>query len=343
MKRVLKFKIPFPYIVGLIILSVGITFFITSFEYKKEIEIIKEETSTTSFCDYRIERMTGYKYIKPLMFVDGDCQSTQLKSVKNEVSKIINDYKLYKGVTEASFYMRDYNQITWTAVNEFEKYEPGSLFKVPILICFLKMSEMTPGFLNKKLTFSTPFNTQRTIAFKSKSIQLGQQYTIRELLEYMIIYSDNNATALLNQNISHSVLTLLFKDLSLEVPDMKATHYYFDVKQYSLFMRALYNASYLNIDNSEYAAKLLSHADFEQGIRRAIPKNIKMAHKFGESGTSEEKQLHESAIVYLNENPFLITIMTKGKDNKTLTNLIADISKAVYKKMKAKSEANRAI
>ncbi len=333
MSAFLKVKISLPYLVGIVLLSVGVTFFITSFRYSKEIEEIEETSQSASFCDYRIDRMSGYKYVKPLMFVDGDCQSSELQGIKNEIAKIIEDYKLYKGVSNASVYIRDYSRTIWTAVNEFEKYEPGSLFKVPILITFLKMNEEEPGYLNKKIAFRTPFITNKSVAFKSKSIQLGKEYSVRELLEYMILYSDNNATALLNQNINQRSLTRLFTDLGLEVPNVKSSKYFFDVKQYSLFMRALYNASYLTIEDSEYAAELLSNADFKQGIRSSIPKNIKMAHKFGESGTDEQKQLHESAIVYLGENPFLLTIMTRGKDNKTLVNLIHEITASVYKKM----------
>ena len=56
-----------------------------------------------------------------------------------------------------------------------------------------------------------------------------------------------------------------------------------------------------------------------------------MAHKFGESGTPVDKQLHESAIVYLDKKPYLLTVMTKGKDNASLSKLICEISSIVYK------------
>ena len=93
------------------------------------------------------------------------------------------------------------------------------------------MNEEAPGILDKKLLFNQNFNIDKIVAFKSKSIQIGTTYTIRELLRYMIEYSDNNATALLNNNLKSDVLLKLFKDLDLKLPNISAKQYFFTVKQ----------------------------------------------------------------------------------------------------------------
>jgi beta-lactamase class A len=133
--------------------------------------------------------------------------------------------------------------------------------------------------------------------------------------------------------MNSDVLVKIFSDLGLEKPEIHSSHYYFTTKQYSLFMRALYNAAYLSIDDSEFATELLSKCDFEDGIKLGIPDNVEIAHKFGEAGTPIEMHLHESAIVYLKNKPYLLTVMTKGKDNKTLSKLIGEISSVTYKNM----------
>lgn len=333
MSPILTKKLSVSYTAIFVVISCISTFVITSFINKNENSTDTEDTESSSYCKYKVKRLDGYSYVKPLMFVDEECEGDNLAVSKREINEIIQNYKTMQGVTSASVYLRDYNEGTWTTVNDEIQYEPGSLFKVPILIAYLKMDEEKPGTLEKELSFSQPFSIDKNVAFHSKSIQLGHKYKIRELLKYMISYSDNNATALLNNNLKPEILTKLFSDLNLEIPDIKAKHYYFTSKQYSLFMRALYNASYLSIDNSEFAAELLSTCDFKEGIVRGLPKGTKISHKFGESGTSVEMQLHESAIVYLEGRPYLLTIMTKGKDNKTLSNLIAEISTTVYKNM----------
>jgi len=149
----------------------------------------------------------------------------------------------------------------------------------------------------------------------------------------MIAYSDNNATTLLESNMDTKLMQKMFKDMNLEVPNIYAPEFKFTTKQYSYFMRAIYNAGYLTIDDSEFAGQLLSKCDFKQGMVQGIPAGTVIAHKFGESGVPNLKQLHESGIVYLKNNPYLLTIMTRGKDNKQLSQLLGELSKAVYTDM----------
>lgn len=334
MKRIPSIKFSLPLLILCSFIASGTTFLLTEKNYKRKIELIEDEKQTTEDqCTYQIERMSGYKFVKPLMFVDKDCESKSLAPLKSKIATFIDSYKSAGKINNASVYLRDYNNTAWTAINSTESYEPGSLFKVPILICFLKMNELKPGLINRKIQYNTPYEQKLNVAYKSKTIELGKSYTIKELLKYMIVYSDNNATMLLNQQINHEVVIRIFKDLGLTIPDKFAPHYYFTVNQYSMFMRALYNASYLSIEDSEFAAELLSHAVFVDGMRKAIPSTIPLAHKFGESGTAEEFQLHESAIVYLSNRPFLLTVMTKGKDNQSLSETIQGIAKIVYNDM----------
>lgn len=154
----------------------------------------------------------------------------------------------------------------------------------------------------------------------------------------MIRNSDNEATMLLERNMDNKVFQKLFADVGLEVPNVYASEYLFTVKDYSLFMRTIFNAGYLTIKNSEYAAELLTECDFKEGIAEGIPTNIKMAHKFGEAGNDNEKQLHESAIVFLDKKGYLLTVMTKGNDMKKLSNLIGEISRVVYNHISSVSE-----
>jgi beta-lactamase class A len=105
-------------------------------------------------------------------------------------------------------------------------------------------------------------------------------------------------------------------------------------------MRSIYNAGYLNVEDSEFAGNLLSQCDFKAGIVQGLPANTIVAHKFGESGNQAMKQLHESAIVYLKNKPYLLTIMTKGKDNAKLSQFLGELSKSVYTDMAADGSMN---
>ena len=289
--------------------------------------------SNSQLCKLNVKRLSGLKYIKPIMFADDDCESVNLQAVKQRISEIINRYKTAEGITSTSVYLRDFDNNEWTLINENEKYKPGSLLKVAVLITILKMNEENPGFLNKEILYNQSFAIDKSVAYINKSITIGQKYTVKELLNYMIQYSDNNATALLESNMKISIFKDLFTDLGLETPNEYSKEYLMTVNQYSYFMRAIYNAAYLTIKESEYAAEFLTKCEFKDGIIKGLPQGTLVAHKFGESGDLSEKQLHESAIVYLDGTTYLLTIMTKGKDNQKLLKLIAEISQAVYLEM----------
>jgi len=281
-------------------------------------------------CNLNTVRLKGYQLVKPIMFVDSDCEGSDLFQIKEEINQLIHNYTSLQGVTSTAVYLRDFSNSEWISVNENELYNPGSLFKVPVLMTYLKMNELSPGVLNKEITYTQRFTLNKEVTFKSKSIQLGNKYKVKELLKYMIEYSDNNATVLLTNNLDNAVFLKLFTDFDMKAPIINAAQYQLSAQQYSYFMRAIYNASYLTIKDSEYAAELLTKCDFKDGILMGLPKGLQVAHKFGESGTTLDRQLHESAIVYLDEKAYLLTIMTKGKDIKVLSKLMGDISRLVY-------------
>lgn len=318
------------YSITTLIAVIALTLLIAQYFLNKKAETAP---ANASYCNYDIKRLQGLSYIKPLMFVDEECPTEDLAPLQLTLSKIIDKYKQNDNLTTASVYLKDFSTNKWTAVNETEKFEPGSLFKVPILIACLKMEEKTPGFLNKEILYDKTFNLGKVVAYENKSIKFGLKYTIKELLKYMISYSDNYATALIETVINGPIVIKMFTDFGLDAPNFAAPQYFFTSVGYSYFMRSIYNASYLTISNSEYAAEVLSTCEFKEGIVKGLPANVKIIHKFGESGNQTEKQLHESAVIYLKNKPYLLTIMTKGRDPEQLPKLIQEISQTVYQAM----------
>jgi beta-lactamase class A len=316
------------------LLLVGLSVTLTSFLSKKHFQHQVDELSKGQSCAVDIKRIEGFSYIKPLLFVDDNCEAEHLMGVKQKINSKIEQYKAQEGVSSASVYLREYKYSGWIAINDTDKYDPGSLFKVPVMMAILKMDDQNPGFLNKQIPYTKAFVDTKSIAYQpSQTIQLGKSYSIKELMTYMIKYSDNQATILLESQMKNEELQNLFSVVGLEVPNAYARQYQFTAKDYSLFMRAIFNASYLSIKNSEIAGELLGQSQFKDGLLKGLPATTKMAHKFGESGNNGEKQLHESGIIYLENHPYLLTVMTRGNDMKKLSNLIAEISSLAHEEM----------
>ena len=240
----------------------------------------------------------------------------------------------------ASIYLRTFDEGEWICINDEETYEPGSLLKLPVLITYMKISESKPEILNKEIAYNKPGKVDLNTVYNSKKIELGHTYSIKQLLKYMIAYSDNKATELLMDNIDDRQFVKTFTDLGLQAPQ-KGQSIPVTAREYSIFLIALYNAAYLTIQDSEYATSLLGECDFKAGIVSGLPENIKVAHKFGESGDNNIHQLHETAIVYNNKSPYLLTIMTKGRDLKNLSSFLHDVSKLIYENVSVNNYAER--
>lgn len=282
-------------------------------------------------CNYKIVRLKGFKYIRPIEYAEPECEGSKYLPLKGLIQNKIDDYKNSNTLISASVYFRGFDKGNWINVNPDVQYHPASLLKLALLITLLKMEEKTPGFLNKSLTFSQKLNTTRFQTFNSQQIQVGKSYTIKELLQYMVSYSDNNATNLLHEVLDVEEHKRTFDNLGLAIPDVYKVGYTISAKDYSTFLKVLYSGGYLNNDHSEFAFELLTKTDFKDGLLAGLPKGTLVAHKFGEwTDDKSIRQLHESGIIYLNGKTYLLTIMTSGNSVQKLTEVIAGITKTVY-------------
>ena len=166
--------------------------------------------------------------------------------------------------------------------------------------------------------------------FSKEQIEKGKSYTVKDLIYYMIVKSDNNATFLLNQNLDIGAFQKLFTDLSMPVPSIHDPDFRITSIEYARFIRLLYNATYLTPENSEYALQLLANVDFKEGLLKQIPTGVIVAHKFGEFSKGDQKQLHEAGIIYAADNPYLLIVMTKGNNVHELSLVLSEISKYVF-------------
>lgn len=280
-------------------------------------------------------RMNGFKLTNPLLLTAGGEESKRLRGIKIDLTSFIQDKKNSGEINSASVFLKSLDDDEWTCINDDEVYVAGSLMKIPTLMTFLKESEFKRGLLEKKIFYDQVPGDMSIQTFNTGSIETGKSYTIKELLEYMITRSDNHATMLLDKNLSFTQLNSMFEDLDLPTVNYDSRFYFVTASQYSRFLQVLYDATYLSAANSSFAMELLTHSTFTTGIAAGVPKGTKVARKFGEAGSDipGESQLHESGIVFLDDQPYLITVMTKGMNVQKLPEVIAEISRRVYNGM----------
>ena len=186
-------------------------------------------------------------------------------------------------------------------------------------MAYLKDAESNEGILDKEYFFN----------LKSEMLE-NKKYKLSELLQNMMSEDGNTITEFLISNINKITLKNIFSDIGIPAPEKNYFSYKISCSDYSKFMRMLYSSTYINAENSEYVLQLLTKNNFKHGMKNSIPNNMVVSHQEGGFNETTLSQVHESSIIYINENPVLITIMTEGKKAKDLNTVVAEISKNIY-------------
>ncbi len=307
-------------------------------------ETLKSASSHTLATFIEQRENSGDSLINPLLQCDtyaGAFQSVELENVEAELQKTINQEIVSNRAENVSVYLRDLNNGPWIGINENELFAPASLLKLPIMMAFYKSAESQPDILDKKVTLTDDDKKNITLIKQNivpaESVQEGQEYTIEDLVRRMIVYSDNGAWAILLRNLDRSTVESIFRELEIPLPYEDVPENFITVKKYASFFRILYNSSYLNREYSKKALRMLTGVDFKEGLRKGVPEDISVAHKFGERDTGEGLiQLHDCGIVYYPQHPYLLCVMTRGNDMKQLENFIAQVSQITYREIDKK-------
>ena len=280
---------------------------------------------------------SSYKYINPTIAVEHK-QLTDFfanEALQGRLNAIVEKYKKDRGVQTASVYFRDLEPGRWVGINEEAEFSAGKLLKVPIMIAYYREAEVSPDILKKQLIYKRDPNSETQS--NQVSLEAGKPYSVEEIIKDMIIDDDDNAANMLFDNIDKQALNEVFSDLGVNYKEDKQSEDLLTVKMYALFFRVLYNATYLNWQNSEAVLDILSQTPDTDGISAGLPNDIVTANKFRtRSMGSGFKEGHDCGIIYFPKHPYLLCAMGIAKDSEVITNMFRDISQAVYLDMSDK-------
>ncbi len=279
-------------------------------------------------------REAGYKYINPILLCNIDSSIAQNEDTN--LDKALGDYISAAPSKDVGVYYLKPAVGKWAGFKENESFSPASMLKVPIMAAVMRNAELKPDLLAKKILYSGATDNNALEDIRPQNpILPGKLYSVDELLGAMIIDSDNNATQLLTDLLSEKEFENIYTDLGLEVPSSTGPVDFMSPKTFTLFLRVLYNGTYLSREHSEQALDLMAKSSFSQGLRAGIPADVIVSSKFGERRVDAAEnnpalELHDCGIVYAKTGSYFLCVMTRGNDFTTLAKEIADISKLVY-------------
>ncbi len=301
-------------------------------ENRKIRAVVAQENNCIPEID--ILRSNDFKLTHRTLLVDIRNENPKLSSIKERISQTISENKFSNTANDVSVYFRNLNDGSWFEINGGSTYNPASLMKVTYLIAVLKQAEKNPGFLDRQVYFEKHFEKSFNQNIKTFTLEEKKNYPIRELLFDMIVYSDNDALLLLSQQTDSVTYDKLFLDLGMTPPShfSNPNSYVMSVMDYCKFFRILYNSSYLREEYSEFALDLLTKSTYKDGLVKNINGDFPVAHKFGERilAHSNVQELHEVGIFYVDRKPYLLGVMSTGRDLKKLSAVLSRISEIVY-------------
>lgn len=288
-----------------------------------------------NYKDRRV-KLNGFEFTSPLLDVElpeGYNIRHEPIPFKYKIEKLIRQQIASEKNLEVAVYYRDLSDGPWFGINENIEFDPASLMKVPVMICWLKRAEQNPAVLKKKLIFNAKNYDWGDQGLKAdQTLTAGSAYSIEDLLRYMLHYSDNKALHLLYNGLSPAEIEYVTESMDIN-SDPHPDKSRITVHSYSGFLRILYNASFLSREMSEKALKLMSSQNFQYGIIAGMPKGVKLSSKYGffqDERRPDIIQLHEFGIIYHPNGPYILGVLTRGSNFIKQADIIKTISEIIY-------------
>lgn len=248
-------------------------------------------------------------------------------------------------IADGAVYFRDLVGGPWFGVREDAEFIPASLFKVPVMMAVLRAAQDLPTLLAQQVIMSGSYTGLTNVEHPDESLKPGQPYTVDQLLDKMIIYSDN-ASADMLKDLMQSIdetgnsISTIYQQLGMY---SAATEHRLTVKNYASLFRILFNGRYLTPAMSQKALDLLSKSAYKDALVAGVPSGTVVAHKFGIRDVPGEplKQFHDCGIVYYPGRPYVLCIMTRGTSTANGIEFIREVSKRVYEQVDARLKAEK--
>lgn len=235
---------------------------------------------------------------------------------------------------QVSIYIEVLNTGANISINPEKKIFPASLTKLPLSIAVVKKIEDGIWDWDTKLTIQEKDLDKNSGYLYQHGA--GTEITVEELLNDLLIKSDNTAYKILLNNIEPEYFIGMVSSLGLE--DLFQDDGKMSAKEYARFFRSLYTSSYLKRENSQKILQKLTQSKFDSYLQSGIPNDVPFAHKIGENYIFNSYS--DAGIVYFKNRPYYIGVMYETKDGaedkQKVEGFMRDVSRIVYEDISSK-------
>lgn len=255
-------------------------------------------------------------------------ENSRQSMLTNEELKIKLDQDLDQFVKEkggdVSVYVESVNEDVKYSYNGDKVNRTASSIKLPFITYLMTLVDKNKVDLNTKLTYTANYTMDGTGIIQFEPV--GSQYTVEKLAELVIRYSDNIAYIMLLNYVGEQEFVNFLGQLDPNSPNNRV----FSTPH--ILTKAM-DYVHTNQDKSENIKTLynwLQQSIFDDGVAVGLP-GVDVAHKTGWMPMYAVS--NDIALVKDEKNPYFVTIMTGGYDEKYSEKSIGDIAKIIDNSM----------
>lgn len=231
---------------------------------------------------------------------------------------------LTAGNPDISVYFEFLNTGANITVNKEAEFFPASLSKLPLAMTVVKKIERGEWQWGNELVLMPTDKDDRFGELYRQPI--GTKFTLETLVKEMLINSDNTAYTMVLRNLEPDEFENTQTALGLD--SFFSSEGKISAKNYVVILRALYNASYLSMANSEKLINLMAESHTNEFLSQGLPENVMFSHKVG---ISDEKNVYlDAGIVYLPNRPYFLIVMSNTANENKAKQEMKIISEKVY-------------
>lgn len=223
------------------------------------------------------------------------------------------------------------------AINENKLFPSASMVKVPIMASFFCACAEKILDLKQRLVLKNRYKVLGSGVLKEYA--QGTAFDIDNLIETMIVESDNTAANMLIEYLGFDSLNNYFKKIGLNNTNIARKMMDFKSRRYGLenfssaadlayLLEEIYNHKLINKSFSQRCLEILKKQKIRDRIPAKLPSGTVVAHKTG----LEKGICHDAGIVFTPQGDFIICVLTRHnyKISRPAKKFISDIALDVY-------------
>ena len=279
--------------------------------------------------DYMGSEKSKYQ-IKPAEYRVNIQKYKDLRDSLND--KVAERFNPVEGKYALAF--KDLNQSDMLSINN-EKTVSASVIKIYIMI------EAYNQIKNGKIYLSDVVTLKNDMKAEGSGIILNQpegtKYTVQELIDLMMLKSDNTAANIIIDMIGMNKINDRIKalgcintELNRKMMDQNAINTgienYTSVEDLCLTFTKLYNSQCIDDEYDKYMLDLMKKNEAKSKIPNKLPNGVEVANKSGEYTGVQ----NDAGIVFTDKGAYVICVTTEKGNEENQVNAISDISKEIY-------------